>query len=691
MKRVIKMGIAIATSLLLFLSGMLPWLPTAPAFAHQNFNFELPKEKMGLSGDLMIKALDAFQQRWPQEASTPSISSDTIEGAVDASEQTLPQETTSPPNILVIMTDDVGWFNLSAYNDGMMGYRTPNIDSIAEGGIRFTDAYAENSCTAGRAAFITGQSPGRTGLTKVGLPGSGLGLSTEDITLAEILKEQGYATGQFGKNHLGDRDEFLPTNHGFEEFYGNLYHLNSEEEPENADYPGGPDGDYVKKYGPKGVLHSYDTRVEGAPKTVAEAKERHDSLVPEHPCIYDESLPRYKKQVSYVVDEDGPKSKILTKGPVGHQVICNTGALSSSRMPTVDEEFQDAAVDFMEKAVHNNKPFFVWLNPSRMHVYTHLKPESEGVTGQGLFADGMVENDLMVGELLDELDELGVADNTIVIYTADNGAQFYKWPDGGTIPFHGEKNTNWEGGFRVPFLVRWPARWKGGVVSNDIISMTDWLPTLASATGAEELQDVKTQLLNPCLEEEAPTDGTCDGTELPVVYEANGRDFHPLHLDGYNFLPRLDYLDRINPSKLEKLRRKNPAIAELPVEAPRHEMFYLTDDAYPSALRYDDWKLIFSEQREKGAKVWSEPFIKLRIPIVLNLRRDPFERAPGESSYYDIWKTNHAFVIPPSQYYVGKFLDTFRDYPPRQVPASFTIDGQLQELLDDLENMNLED
>ncbi|NEP88056.1 MAG: arylsulfatase [Okeania sp. SIO2C2] len=612
----------------------------------------------------MIKALDAFQQRWPQEASTPSISGDTIEGAVNASEETLLQENTNQPNILVIMTDDVGWFNLSAYNDGMMGYRTPNIDRIAEEGIRFTDAYAENSCTAGRAAFITGQSPGRTGLTKVGLPGSDLGLSTKDITLAEVLKEQGYATGQFGKNHLGDSDEFLPTNHGFEEFYGNLYHLNSEEEPENADYPGGPDGDYVKKYGPKGVLHSYDTRVEGSPQTVAQAKELHDSLVPEHAC----NLER-----SYVVDEDAPESE----GPVGYQVICNTGPLDTARMPTVDEEFQGAAVDFMGKAVNNNKPFFVWLNPSRMHVYTHLKPESEGVTGQGLFADGMVENDGMVGELLDELDELGIADNTIVIYTADNGAQFYKWPDGGTIPFHGEKNTNWEGGFRVPFLVRWPARWKGGVVSNDIISMLDWLPTLASATGIEELQDVKTQLLNPCLEEEPPTDGTCDGTELPVVYQANDRDFHPLHLDGYNFLPRLDYLDNIS---------------ELPnVEAPRHEMFYLTDDAYPSALRYDDWKLIFAEQREKGAKVWSEPFIKLRMPIVLNLRRDPFERAPGESSYYDIWKTNHAFVVPPSQYYVGKFLDTFRYYPPRQVPASFTIDGQLQELLDDLENMNLED
>ncbi|WP_287357883.1 arylsulfatase [Moorena sp. SIO3B2] len=640
MRRILKSGIALVISLMLFLSGLLPWLPTAPAFA----------------------------------------------------------EETTTPNIIVIMADDVGWFNLSAYNDGMMGYRTPNIDRIAEEGIRFTDAYAENSCTAGRAAFITGQSPGRTGLTKVGLPGSDLGLSTEDITLAEILKEQGYATGQFGKNHLGDRDEFLPTNHGFEEFYGNLYHLNSEEEPENPDYPGGIDGDYVKKYGPKGVLHSYDTRVEGAPQTVAEAKELHDSLVPEHFCIDDASL-SYKVDE---LDEDDPDFE----GPVGHQVICNTGPLDTDRMPTVDEEFQGVAEAFMEKAVNNKKPFFVWLNPSRMHVYTHLKEESQGVTGQGLFADGMVENDNMVGELLDELDELGVADNTIVIYTADNGAQFYKWPDGGTIPFHGEKNTNWEGGFRVPFLVRWPARWKGGVVSNDIISMLDWLPTLASATGIEDLQDIKTELLNPCLEEDPPTEVTCDGTELPVVYEANDRDFHPLHLDGYNFLPRLDYLDNINRLKLllrnlkitklpvEELCDQEPrveALCELSVEAPRHEMFYLTDDAYPSALRYDDWKLIFAEQREKGAKVWSEPFIKLRIPLIINLRRDPFERAPEESSYYDIWKTNHAFIIPPSQAYVDKFLNTFRDYPPRQFPASFTIDGQLQDLLDDLEKMRLDD
>lgn len=607
MKRLVKMGIAIAASLVLFLSGLLPWCPAA-----------------------------AFAQEAP------------------------------PPNILVIMADDVGWFNLSAYNDGMMGYRTPNIDRLAKEGIRFTDAYAENSCTAGRAAFITGQSPGRTGLTKVGLPGADLGISTEDLTLAEILKEQGYATGQFGKNHLGDRNEFLPTNHGFEEFYGNLYHLNAEEEPEHPDYPSNPK--FFELFGPKGVLHSYDMRVEGAPQTIEAANALQTALVPDRPCDPDKSE---------VVDE------ILQGNPDGlepvvPQVICNTGALDTTRMETIDEEFRDAAVAFMDEAVTvDGKPFFVWFNPSRMHAYTHLKPESKGVTGQGIYADGLVENDALVGEMLDKLDELGVADNTIVIYTSDNGAPFFHWPDGGIGPFRSEKNTNWEGGFRVPFLVRWPARWAGGVVSNDIISMLDWVPTLTEATGIPALENIGDRLLNPCLEENPPTDGTCDeGADLPVVYQANGRDFRPLHLDGYNFLPRLDDL---------------VAGAEDPVAAPRHEIFYLTDDAYPAAIRFDDWKILFAEQRAKGALVWSEPFVKLRSPLVLNMRRDPFERAPEESTNYYEWRLKHAFVIAPSQGYVAQFLDTFRDYPPRQVPASFGIDSLLQDLLDDLQNMNLED
>ena len=658
-KRVIKVGIAIATSLLLFLSGMLPWLPIAPAFAHQNFNFELPKEKMVLSSELIKKA-------------------------ADASEDTLPQETTSPPNILVIMADDVGWFNLSSYNDGMMGYTTPNIDRIAEEGIRFTDAYAENSCTAGRSALITGQSPVRTGLTKVGIPGANFGISTEDITLAEILKEQGYATGQFGKNHLGDLDKFLPTNHGFEEFYGNLYHLNAEEEPENPDYP--LDTEFFNIFGPRGVIHAYDMRVEGYPQSVAEANALQTALVPGHPCN-DERSPEYKTS-SYVTEEI-LQDHLEGIEPEIRQVICNTGALDKERMPTVDEEFRDAALDFMDKAINiDNKPFFVWFNSSRMHANTRLKEASKGVTGQGLYADGLFEHDVMVGELLDQLDEWGIADNTIVIYTSDNGAQFYRWPDGGISPFKNEKNTNWEGGFRVPFLVRWPARWRGGVVSNDIISMLDWLPTLTASTGIQELEDIKTQLLNPCLQDTLPEDGTCK-TELPVVYEANGRDFHPLYLDGYDFLPRLDYLYKINPSKLEKLRRKSPLIAKLPEEekVPRHEMFYFTDDGYPSALRFDDWKALFLEQRAEGYDVWSEPFVSLRAPILVNLRRDPFERAPSAASNYDIWKSAHNFLAAPAQVYVAKFLDTLRNYPPRQTPSSFTIDSLLEDLEKDLENM----
>lgn len=631
MKQTLKKGIAIATSLLLFLSGMLPGLPIAPAFA---------------------------------------------------------QETASPPNILVIMADDVGWFNISAYNDGMMGYRTENIDRIANGGIRFTDGYAENSCTAGRAAFITGQSPVRTGLTKVGVPGANLGISTEDITIAEILKEQGYATGQFGKNHLGDLDKFLPTNHGFEEFYGNLYHLNAEEEPENPDYPKSPE--FFNLFGPRGVIHAYDTRVEGAPQSVEAANALQIELVPDHPCTPERDPDNEKKIDSYVTEE------ILQGNPEGaepeiRQVICNTGALDTTRMPTVDEEFRDAALDFMGKAVDNNKPFFVWFNPSRMHANTRLKPESKGVTGQGLYADGLVEHDAMVGEMLDQLDEWGVADNTIVIYTSDNGAQFYRWPDAAISPFKNEKNTNWEGGFRVPFLVRWPARWKGGVVSNDIISMLDWLPTLTAATGIPELENIGKQFLNPCILEGKVVPLTCNpGTPpLPMtpVYHANGRDFDPLYLDGYNFLPRLDYLDRINPSKL---RLQNPLIAELPVEAPRHEMFYLTDDGAPSALRFDDWKMLFLEQRAEGYKVWSEPFVSLRQPIITNLRRDPFERAPSAASNYDMWKSAHAFLAAPAQVYVAQFLDTLRNYPPRQSPSSFTIDSLLEDLEKDLENMRLE-
>ena len=588
--------------------------------------------------------------------------------ALFGSAETLPA-TTTPPNILVIMGDDIGWFNISAYNRGMMGYRTPNIDRIADEGILFTDAYAENSCTAGRSAFITGQSPARTGLTKVGLPGVDLGLSTKDLTLAEVLKEQGYATGQFGKNHLGDLDKHLPTNHGFEEFYGNLYHLNAEEEPENPDYPSDPR--FFEAFGPKGVLHSYDQRVAGAPQTIDEANALQTALVPDYGC----------NERSKVVEEVSQSDAVANgEDPLVPQTICNTGALTKERMETVDEEFRDGALDFMNRAVTADKPFFLWYNTSRMHVFTHLKEASQEVTGQGIYADGMVEHDAIVGELLDELETLGVDENTIVIYTTDNGAEVFSWPEGGITPFHGEKNTNWEGGFRVPFMVRWPARWRGGVVSNDIIAMMDWFPTLTEATGIPELENMGEQLLSPCLESQKQ--GAKIACEIPsteVVYHANDRDFNPLHLDGYNFLPRLD-----------NIATKSDVAPAIFVPAPRHELFYLTDDAYPSALRFDDWKLVFAEQREEGFNVWAEPFVTLRVPLILNLRRDPFEVAPEEAEDYNTWRFKHVFLIAPAQVYVGQFLDTFRNYPPRQLPASFGIDGILEDLLADLQKIGLD-
>lgn len=481
----------------------------------------------------------------------------------------------SQPNFLVIFGDDIGWFNISAYNRGMMGYKTPNIDRIAQEGMLFTDYYAENSCTAGRAAFITGQSPFRTGLTKVGLPGSDLGLQAEDATIAELLKPLGYTTGQFGKNHLGDLDEFLPSNHGFDEFFGNLYHLNAEEEPENPDYPQSPE--FKKKFGPRGVLHSYaDGRVE------------------------------------------------------------DTGPLTKKRMETVDEEFLDAALNFMETSHEAGKPFFTWYNSTRMHVVTHLKPESEGVTGQGVYADGMVEHDGMVGQLLDKVDELGIADNTIVIYTTDNGAEFFSWPDGGVTPFHGEKNTNWEGGFRVPAMVRWPGHIPAGVVSNEIVSGQDWLPTLLAAAGEP---DIKEKLLKG--------------------YKA-GRQTFKVHLDGYNLLP---YLTGQEDS------------------SPRDEIFYFTDDGDLSALRYDDWKVIFLEQRAEGFDVWAEPLVPLRVPRIINLRRDPFERAEAESENYKTWEFQRVFLLVPAQAYVGQFLESFKDFPPRQKAASFSLDQVIEKLL----------
>ncbi len=478
------------------------------------------------------------------------------------------------PNILIMWGDDIGWFNVSAYNDGMMAYRTPNIDRIASEGMRFTDAYGENSCTAGRAAFITGQSPYRTGLLKVGLPGAKEGMSDQDPTIATLLKAEGYATGQFGKNHLGDLDEHLPTNHGFDEFFGNLYHLNAEEEPEHPDYPQDPA--FKERFGPRGVIHSYaDGRVE------------------------------------------------------------DTGSLTKKRMETVDGEFLEAAVRFIRDAHAAGEPFFVWYNTTRMHVWTHLKPESEGVTGQGIYADGMVEHDGHIGVLLDLLDELGITDNTIVMYSTDNGAEAMTWPDGGTLPFRGEKNTTWEGGFRVPMAVRWPGQIAPGQVSNEIISQQDWMPTLLAAAGNANVKQ-----------------------ELLAGKNVGGKTYK-VHLDGYNFLPYF----------------KGEA-----AKGPREEMFYFTDDGSLSALRFNDWKINFTVQNAHGADVWSQPFVALRLPLMQNLRMDPFERAQDESMLYDVWGFDHLFLLVPAQAYVRNFLMTFQEFPPRQKPGSFSLDRVMEEL-----------
>jgi arylsulfatase len=486
------------------------------------------------------------------------------------------------PNILVIWGDDIGQFNVSAYNMGMMGYRTPNIDRIASEGAVFTDWYGQQSCTAGRAAFITGQSPMRTGLTKVGLPGAPEGMQKEDPTIAVLLKEHGYMTGQFGKNHLGDRDEMLPSNHGFDEFFGNLYHLNAEEEPELPDYPGdkkvvdGSGRTFREKFGPRGVIHSYaDGRIE------------------------------------------------------------DTGPLTKKRMETVDEEVTTAALGFMDKAVKADKPFFVWWNSTRMHVWTHLKPESEGKTGLGVYADGMVEHDAMVGQLLDKLDELGIADNTIVMYSTDNGAEVFTWPDGGTTMFAGEKATQWEGGFRVPTAIRWPGVIKPGTVINEIGAHEDMLPTLLAAAGDP---NVKEDLLKG-----------------KTVGDMN----YKVHLDAYNLLPAL----------------KGEA------EWPRHEFLYWTDDGNVAALRYNNWKVTFLRQNAHGMHVWSQPYEQLRMPMIGNLRSDPFERAFHEGIGYGQWQFEHMFMFAPAGAYIGRWLQSFKEFPPRQKPGSFSLDRVLEKLM----------
>ncbi len=478
------------------------------------------------------------------------------------------------PNILIIWGDDIGQSNISAYSMGLVGYRTPNIDRVAREGMIFTDYYGEQSCTAGRSTFITGQSAFRTGLSKVGMPGADLGLSSEDPTIAEMLKPLGYATGQFGKNHLGDKDEFLPTNHGFDEFFGNLYHLNAEEEPENPDYP--KNAAFRERFGPRGVIHSYaDGKIE------------------------------------------------------------DTGPLTKKRMETIDDETVDAAINFIQRQHEAGNKFFVWWNGTRMHFRTHVKPELRGISGQNEYADGMVEHDRHVGKLLDKLDELGLADNTIVFYSTDNGPHYNTWPDAAATPFRGEKNTNWEGGWRVPAMVRWPGKVPAGTVSNEIMAHMDWLPTLVAAAGEP---NIKEELLQ----------GTTAGKKRFKV-----------HLDGYN---QLDLLLGNGPSR-------------------RDELFYFSDDGDLMALRYRDWKVVFLEQRVQGTlQVWAEPFVPLRVPKLFNLRRDPYERADITSNTYFDWLLDRAFTIYAAQAIVGQFIQTFEAFPPRQKAASFTVDQALEKI-----------
>lgn len=478
------------------------------------------------------------------------------------------------PNILVIWGDDIGWANPSIYNMGMMGYKTPNIDKIGKDGIMFTDYYSQQSCTAGRAAFITGQSPYRTGLTKVGLPGAEEGLSSLDPTIAELLKNHGYATGQFGKNHLGDRDEHLPTNHGFDEFLGNLYHLNAEEEPENPDYPQNPE--FKKNFGPRGVISSSaDGRIE------------------------------------------------------------DTGPLTKKRMETVDQETKDAAIAFMKKSHEDGKPFFTWYNSTLMHVWTHLTEEEEGKTELGIYADGMVKLDKIVGELTQTLTDLGIEENTIVIFGTDNGAEIIFWPDGGMTPFRGEKATTWEGGFRAPALIKWPSKIKPGQVSNAIISGEDWLPTFLAAAGEP---DVKEKLL--------------------TGHSANGKNFK-VHLDGYNFLPYLT-------GETE--------------ESPRKEIYYFDDDGSLNAFRYGRWKMHFKIQENHGFNVWQKKYTELRFPMLMDMYGDPYERAQHDSEDYNHWLADRMFLLVPAQAKIAEFLGTFKEFPQRQKVGSFSLDKVLEQM-----------
>ena len=490
------------------------------------------------------------------------------------------------PNVLVIWGDDIGTWNISHNNRGMMGYMTPNIDRIAKEGVAFTDYYGQQSCTAGRAAFVGGTVPVRTGMTKVGLPGAAEGWQESDITVAGVMKSLGYATGQFGKNHFGDRDEHLPTNHGFDEFFGNLYHLNAEEEPENRDYPKDfvlPNGKtFLEQWGPRGVLR---TRANGD----------------------------------------------------GTQTIVNTGPLTKKRMETVDEETLAAAKEFIERNHREGKPWFTWWNGTRMHFRTHVKEEHIGISGPGgdEYSDGMVEHDMHVGELLDLLDELGIADNTIVYYSTDNGPHYNTWPDAGTTPFRGEKNSNWEGAYRVPAFVRWPGKYPAGKTVNGIVSHEDWMPTFAAAAGKTDLKE-----------------------DLLDGYEAIGRNYRT-HLDGYDMN---DYL----MGKVD--------------QSPRNEFWYFNDDAQVVAVRLYDWKAVFYENRGRQFGVWMEPFTELRIPLLFHLRRDPFEKAQHNSNTYYDWFLDRPYIIVPMQAAAAKFGQTFIEYPPSQKPGSFNISAIVEKL-----------
>jgi len=485
---------------------------------------------------------------------------------------------TKKPNILILWGDDVGMWNVSHYSKGMMGYQTPNIDRIAKEGATCTDWYGQQSCTAGRAAFITGQNPLRTGLTKVGMPGATVGIQSEDPTIAELLKPLGYATGQFGKNHLGDKDEYLPTMHGFDEFFGNLYHLNAEEEPELPDYPKDPE--FKKKFGPRGVLH----------------------------CVADGK---------------------------GGQKVKDTGPLTIKRMETIDEEITDRAMAWMEKQVKDDKPFFLWYNSTAMHFRTHLAEKNRGKSGQDDYSDRMVTHDEQIGQILDKLDELGIADNTIVMYSTDNGPENDTWPDGANTPFRSQKDTNWEGGWRVPAFIRWPGKIKPGTVLNGIVSHQDMLPTLLAIAGDP---DVNQKLLNG--------------------YKVGNKTFK-VHIDGVNMVPYLTGQVK---------------------ESPRTTFFYMSDDGEVMAVRHNDWKFVLGEQQAHQMKVWMEPLNKLRVPLMFNLRRDPFERAQHNSNTYYDWIMYHAFKVYEMQAVVAQQIEDFEKFPPRQKPASFNLDTVMRQL-----------